>query len=93
MKHMTPYDVALRMTRQRGTTVSDPEFIEVYLQAEFEKDPIGMEMLLFSKAWVTVKGQLRAFHTEALKLSRMFARQDLMKYIYEMRSTEFINPA
>lgn len=31
---MTPYETAQRLIRQRGTTVSDPDFIATYLAAE-----------------------------------------------------------
>lgn len=31
---MTPYETALRLIRQRGTTLSDPAFIAAYLAEE-----------------------------------------------------------
>lgn len=40
---MTPHDVALQMIRQRGTTVSDPEFIAEYLRAELDRDARAFE--------------------------------------------------
>lgn len=35
---MTPYDIALRLIRQRGTTTCHPEFIAAYLRAEAERE-------------------------------------------------------
>lgn len=36
---MTPYETAMRMTRQRDTTVGDPDFIVAYLREEIKKAP------------------------------------------------------
>lgn len=36
---MTPHETAMRLIRQRGTTVSDPAFITAYLAAELDRDP------------------------------------------------------
>lgn len=43
---MSPYEVAMRLIRQRGTALSEPEFIAAYLNQEARQAPHGSALML-----------------------------------------------
>lgn len=74
-KPITPYELALRYVRQRGTTFSDPRFIEAYLIAEINRVPYREGRLLHPNPLTRIVGQLSILGHTFNEVSKKAPRQ------------------